>query len=271
MKRLFIFLTATFILSFTAKAMDYESARSNALFLTDKMAYELNLTPEQYDRVYQINLDYFMSLRTVADCDGIYWRFRNTDLRYILFDWQYTLYTTIDYFFRPIRWIHSSWYFPVFNHYRRGYYYFKKPIIYHSYRGVDWRRRGHNDRSPYHGHTFTPGRGMRDNYHGHTGSHPMGKTNFGRTGHNKNGNRISPNKNDHSGKVPPKQSNRPSTSQREKEPNKIQSPNNRNKESEKNRPQRNFSADRNFSRNKVGDSSQPTRNNTQRPSRTFGR
>ena len=81
MKRLFIFLTATFILSFTAKAMDYESARSNALFLTDKMAYELNLTPEQYDRVYQINLDYFVSIRTVADCDGVYWGFRNTDLR----------------------------------------------------------------------------------------------------------------------------------------------------------------------------------------------
>ena len=112
---------------------------------------------------------------------------------------------------------------------------------------------------------------MRDNYHGHTGSHPIGKTNFGRTGHNKKENRISPNKNDHSGNVPHRQSNRPSTSKREKEPNKIQSPNNRNKESEKNRPQRNFSADKSSSRNKVGTSSQPTRNNSQRPSRTFGR
>ena len=51
-------------------AMDYEEARQRAWFLTDKMAYELNLTPEQYDIAYEINLDYLMSIRTASDCSG---------------------------------------------------------------------------------------------------------------------------------------------------------------------------------------------------------
>ena len=33
----------------STKAMSYEQARREAYFLTDKMAYELNLTPDQYD------------------------------------------------------------------------------------------------------------------------------------------------------------------------------------------------------------------------------
>ena len=100
--------------------MDYEEARQRAWFLTDKMAYELNLTPEQYDRAYEINLDYLMSIRTASDCSGYYWEYRNADLRCILFDWQYNLFRTIDYFLRPIRWVRAGWYYPVCDHYRYG-------------------------------------------------------------------------------------------------------------------------------------------------------
>ena len=49
MKRLIIIFTALLTLTATAGAMSYEQAREQALFLTDKMAYELNLTEEQYD------------------------------------------------------------------------------------------------------------------------------------------------------------------------------------------------------------------------------
>ena len=46
MKRLLF--TLTLILStLSAKAMSYERAREEALYLTDKMAYELNLNNEQ--------------------------------------------------------------------------------------------------------------------------------------------------------------------------------------------------------------------------------
>lgn len=147
-----------------AYAMDYEEARQRAWFLTDKMAYELNLTPEQYDRAYEVNLDYLMSIRTASDCSGIYWQYRDADLRCILFDWQYTLYRTIDYFFRPIRWLRTRWYFPIFERYRQGYYFFSRPTIYISYHGRPWHSRRRGAPSPYRKMHFRPGNGMRDRY-----------------------------------------------------------------------------------------------------------
>ena len=40
-------LIAMVTMTFSAQAMSYEQAREQALFLTDKMAYELNLTEDQ--------------------------------------------------------------------------------------------------------------------------------------------------------------------------------------------------------------------------------
>ncbi len=161
------------VAAFSAKAMSYEEARQQAWFLTDKMAYELNLTSEQYDRAYQINLDYLMSVDTPSDCSGYYWQYRDADFRCVLFDWQYNLYRTLDYFFRPVRWVQSRWYYPVFDHYRYGYYYFDYPTVYATYRGGMWRRRGHNDPSPYIAAVPARGFGMRDQYRNRnwTGGH----------------------------------------------------------------------------------------------------
>ncbi len=173
MKRLFTLLTAAFITT-AAFALDYDEARRQAWFLTDKMAYELNLTPDQYDRAYEINLDYLLHVNKASNCYGRYWSYRNADLRCILYDWQYNLYLSLDYFYRPIRWV-NGWFYPIFNHYRQGYYYFERPRVYVHYSGRNWRRRGHNDVSPYHGFHIRPGHGMRDNYRGNNG-HP-GKPN----------------------------------------------------------------------------------------------
>ena len=57
MKKLFFALMMMLAASVSANAMSYEQARNEALFLTDKMAYELNLTDEQYEDAYEINLD----------------------------------------------------------------------------------------------------------------------------------------------------------------------------------------------------------------------
>ena len=159
-------LTRLIVLAGTlsAKAISYNEARDRAWFLTDKMAYELNLTHDQYDRVYQVNLDYFMSIAYEADCYGVYWNYRDTDLRYILWDWQYRLYVTLDYFYRPIRWIRAAWHYPICDHYRYGYYYYERPRVYVSYHGCNWKRRGHNDVSPYRGWRAERGPGMRDRY-----------------------------------------------------------------------------------------------------------
>jgi len=60
-------------------AMSYTAAKNEALFLSDKMAYELNLTAARYEAVYEINLDYLMSLNGHADVFGIWWDRRNAD------------------------------------------------------------------------------------------------------------------------------------------------------------------------------------------------
>lgn len=164
MKRYLLTLLIVLAGTLSAKAISYNEARDRAWFLTDKMAYELNLTPDQYDRVYQVNLDYFMSIAYEADCYGVYWNYRDTDLRYILWDWQYRLYVTLDYFYRPIRWIRAAWHYPICDHYRYGYYYYERPRVYVSYHGYNWKRRGHNDVSPYRGWRAERGPGMRDRY-----------------------------------------------------------------------------------------------------------
>lgn len=164
MKRYLLTLLFALSIATSAWALSYEEARRQAWFLTDKMAYELNLTPSQYDRAYEVNLEYFLNIDSPSDCNGRYWRYRNMDFSYILFDWQYNLFSTLDYFFRPIRWVRAAWYYPVCDHYRYGYYYFDRPTCYHSYHGGHWRRRSHNDISPYRHIRFDRGHGMRDRY-----------------------------------------------------------------------------------------------------------
>ena len=57
MKKMMIVLTALLTMAVSANAMSYAQAREQALFLTDKMAYELNLNDAQYEAAYEINLD----------------------------------------------------------------------------------------------------------------------------------------------------------------------------------------------------------------------
>ena len=46
MKRYFFTLLLALSMAVTASAMNYHQAKQHALFLADKMAYELNLTEE---------------------------------------------------------------------------------------------------------------------------------------------------------------------------------------------------------------------------------
>lgn len=172
MKRMIIALVAMFMMTFTtASAMSYKQARQQALFLTDKMAYELNLTEDQYEAAYEVNLDYLMSVDTYDDLYGAYWRQRNMDLSYILLDWQYRTYLNATYFYRPLYWNAGYWHFVIYARYpRRDYFYFGCPHFYVSYRGGhSWRVNG--NRSWYHGKRFSgphpgghPRVGMRDRF-----------------------------------------------------------------------------------------------------------
>ncbi len=150
-------------------AMSYEQARDRALFLTDKMAYELNLNDEQYEAAYEVNLDYLMSISTYDDLYGTYWTRRNMDFSYILFDWQYNAFCSAAYFYRPLIWTDGVWRFTIYARYpNRTYFYFGRPAFYATYYGGhSWHRNG--GRSWYHGRTFGPRPGesrfgMRDRY-----------------------------------------------------------------------------------------------------------
>ena len=158
-----------FTLTFTANAMSYEQARQQALFLTDKMAYELNLTDDQYEAAYEINLDYLMSVNTVDDLYGSYWRYRNLDLSYILLDWQYRAFCDAAYFYRPLYFSGGYWRFGIYARYPyRDYYYFHRPRVYVSYcGGHSWH--SNHGRSWYHGRDLRPKHhknhfGMRDGF-----------------------------------------------------------------------------------------------------------
>ena len=148
----------------TAGAMSYSQAREQALFLTDKMAYELNLTDDQYEAAYEINLDYLLSVNSYDELYGDYWRWRNLDFSYVLLDWQYRMFCDAAYFYRPLYFHSGCWHFAIYARYpHRDYFYFHRPAVYVSYRGGhSWRQ--NNGRSWYSGRTFGSRRG--DNYFG---------------------------------------------------------------------------------------------------------
>lgn len=172
MKKFIIALVAMFTITFTtASAMSYEQARQQALFLTDKMAYELNLTDDQYEAAYEVNLDYLMGINNYDDLYGVYWRQRNLDLSYILLDWQYRAFCDATYFYRPLYWDGGYWHFGIYARYpRRDYFFFGRPHFYVSYRGDHcWRVNG--GKSWYHGRSYgrpfaggQPRMGMRDGF-----------------------------------------------------------------------------------------------------------
>ena len=171
-------------MTISANAMSYNAAKHEALFLSDKMAYELNLTAAQYEAVYEINLDYLMSLNGHGDVFGIWWDRRNADLRFVLTPWQYDKYVALNHFYRPVAWKAGGWTFAVYSHYDRGHFYNAHPKVFASYRG------GHNKvhGSHYaHMHKSAPApvakhnpapmsdRGARVmNDKGHMGNHNMG-------------------------------------------------------------------------------------------------
>ncbi len=169
MKRFISIMALLFTLTFTANAMSYEQAREQALFLTDKMAYELNLTDDQYEAAYEINLDYLMSVNTVDDLYGSYWRYRNLDMSYVLLDWQYRAFCDAAYFYRPLYFSGGYWRFGVYARYpHRDYFYFDRPRVYISYCGGHSWHRNHG-RSWYDGRHYGPRPGsshfgMRDGF-----------------------------------------------------------------------------------------------------------
>jgi len=187
-----MFVAMMMVMTITANAMGYKEAKKEALYLSDKMAYELSLTDAQYDAVYEINLDYMMSVNGRNDVYGVWWDRRNTDLQYVLTAYQYNKYIGLSYFYRPLTWKNGSWTFNVYTHYsNKSHFYKGHPKGYVSYKG------GNNKKSANHYASMKP----KGNNHGNgsilrntskndrkTASKPKGNNNHQLAQNNSKGN-----------------------------------------------------------------------------------
>ena len=177
MKKMMI-LAMMMVMTISANAMSYNAAKNEALFLSDKMAYELNLTAAQYEAVYEINLDYLMSLNGHADVFGIWWDRRNADLRYVLNAWQYDKYITLAHFYRPVTWHAGGWTFAVYSHYDRGRFFNAHPKVFVTYKGGNSHK---HDRFYAERHVSKPAPAMHHNTPTAHGNKPVAHNNDNKT------------------------------------------------------------------------------------------
>ena len=176
MKNHIITWVAFVVFSLGAHAMGFDQARQEALFLTDKMAYELNLSMEQMEAVYEINLDYFLSVNLERDLYGIYWERRNSDLRYVLSRNQYAFFININYFYRPLNWVRGAWSLALYGRYtNRHHFYYARPNAWITFRGG----RNTGVKSHYSYGNFYPPTGNGRPAAGHTPT-PSGRSGFQR-------------------------------------------------------------------------------------------
>ena len=150
MKRFILTMVAMLTLVSAANAMSYKSARDQAFFLTDKMAYELALSADQYNAVFEINMDYIMCLDVYDDIFGTFWTRRNNELRFVLSPAQYQMYLTLEYFYRPVSWENKKFVFTIYNRYPKNRFYNAAPPGYQVYKGSN----RYYDHSAYNGRTF---------------------------------------------------------------------------------------------------------------------
>lgn len=157
-------------------AMSISKMRQNTRFLTDRMAYELKLSPQQYDDVYEVNYDFINNVRYLMD-DVVrgndyaldrYYDFldvRNDDLRWVLSSAQYRRFMGAEHFYRPIYANNNKWQFRIFTVYTNvNFFYFGKPHHYTSYCGGHYRTH-YNNISYY--KTHYNGRYRHEVYNGH--------------------------------------------------------------------------------------------------------
>lgn len=157
MKRMMMIIAMVTTIVASASAMSLSKARTEALFLSDKMAYVLNLTDDQYNAVYEINLDYILQVSSRNDVFGSYWQQRNTNLQYVLTDAQYATFLATEYFYRPLNWSGSQLVYVIHNRYPQNRYYRAAPRNYKTYSGGN---RSYSY-SAYQGRTYSKDRGVQ--------------------------------------------------------------------------------------------------------------
>lgn len=173
-------------------AMSHSTIRNNARFLSDRMAYELDLTPMQYDDIYEINYDFLYAINRImpdvvfgyGDAIRHYYDlldYRNDDIRYVLTMRQYQKFIMTEHFYRPIYSTGKDWMLRVHTIYNNHtFFYFDAPSVFKHYKG------GHSHHAygpDYYAHRYE--HQMHDRYmdhykfHDQPGHKDMGRKDFG--------------------------------------------------------------------------------------------
>ena len=129
MKKLFFTLIAMATMTISAQAMTFRQAQQEALFLSDKMAYELNLSNQQYEAVYEINLNYMLNIDEETDMFGHNLETRNHDLEQVLNASQYDNYQASEWFSHPFKCYDTGWTLAVYDRYDREHLIMDKPEV----------------------------------------------------------------------------------------------------------------------------------------------
>lgn len=165
--------------SLNVMALSRSKVREYARFLSDRMAYELDLSSMQYNDCYEINYDFIDAVGDYLDdmergysyaIDRYYTYldYRNEDLSYVLDPYQYNRFVATETFYRPFCVYDGSWAFrPYMTYSNHTHFYMSLPIGFKVYIGGHARRhyssgyyvnRYRYDRRP----VFTPIRGHND-------------------------------------------------------------------------------------------------------------
>lgn len=135
MKKVMITMVLALIASVNVMAMTKSRSRQEASYLTDKMAYELHLTPNQMQDVYEISYDYFRALGSVYNSYNREYDEWYTSLSYILSAWQWRQFHRLEYFLTPVTVVNRAWYLPVYGRYGKGVSYYQAPSSWRTYVG----------------------------------------------------------------------------------------------------------------------------------------
>lgn len=279
MKRIIFIVLATMMsTALCSAAMSNSKVRKETLFLTDKMAYELNLNNQQYNDVYEINYDFISGIRYLMDdvLRGEEWALnryydyldvRNDDLRWVLSDRQFGRFMQAAYFYRPIYVNGGRWSFRVYITYtNRNHFYFPRPHHYRTYCGGHYRTHYNNTsyyRGRYHHHHYNGTYRIRD----HKSYHAVHRSDFGSVKIRPNSHKRPAGRNDaYNTRRNSSNSNRSNNSVRNSS-NSNRNNNSNNNSNRNNNSVRNSSSNNNRNNNSVRSSSSSVRKNESSSSR----
>jgi hypothetical protein len=141
-----------------AQSMSIAAMRSNARFLTDRMAYTLGINdPFLIDEIYRINYDYIWGVNEYLDDVALGYYYddymavvaaRDAALRNLLGVRLWNRIVNYSYFYRPIVFANHGWRFSIYDYDRYGvnrfYYHTPRPLVTytggHFFRGMTPRR-----------------------------------------------------------------------------------------------------------------------------------